>query len=71
VYLCSAAIAVAAAALCLVLPAFHMAPVWIFGIAMMLAAVANQAIYPASQDGSSVKRTRMSGLWLSALASSS
>jgi MFS family permease len=49
-YLCSAGIAAAAAALCLVLRAFHLPPVWTFGVAMLLAAVANQAIYPASQD---------------------
>jgi hypothetical protein len=51
-YLGSAALSVAAAAVCIVaaLPQHLLPQVWIFGIVLLLASVANQAIYPAAQD---------------------
>jgi hypothetical protein len=50
-YLCSAAISVAAAAVCIAALQLHLLPpVWIFGTVLLLASVANQAIFPAAQD---------------------
>ena len=50
-FLCSALIGVLAAALSLLLMAFRPLPlVWTFGLAMLLTAVATQAVFPASHD---------------------
>ncbi|MBO0676511.1 hypothetical protein JRC04_03430 [Mycolicibacterium sp. S2-37] len=50
-YLCSAAVGGVAAASCLVLHGLHVVPlVWLIGGAILLVAVANQGVYPASQD---------------------
>jgi hypothetical protein len=49
--LCSALIGVCAAALTLSLMAFQLLPkVWTFGLAMLLTAIATQAVFPASHD---------------------
>ncbi|MEZ0357500.1 MFS transporter [Mycobacterium sp. SA01] len=51
VYLCSALISMAAAALCIAAQQWHIVPgLWAFGPAMLLSAVANQALLPAAYD---------------------
>ncbi|MBB3604602.1 MFS family permease [Mycolicibacterium sp. BK556] len=51
VYLCSALISVVAAALCIASQQWHVVPgLWAFGPAMLLSAVANQALLPAAYD---------------------
>lgn len=51
VYLCSALISVAAAGLCVATQQWHIVPgLWAFGPAMLLSAVANQALLPAAYD---------------------
>lgn len=74
-YLGSATISVAAALGCIVSQAFHLLPaVWTFGLAMLLAAVANQAIYPAAQDwifGETTEDVRVSVLGFSQIITSS
>ena len=50
-YLCSALIAICAAVLCTLMQIFRLLPpVWIFGLTMLLVAVASQAVGPAAQD---------------------
>jgi MFS family permease len=50
-YICGASISAIAAALCISSQMFRVLPaLWTFGLAMLLALVANQAIYPASQE---------------------
>ncbi|MDT5090687.1 MAG: hypothetical protein QOH60_50 [Mycobacterium sp.] len=49
--LCSALIGACAAALSLTLMAFRLLPmVWIFGLAMLMMAIASQGVFPASHD---------------------
>ncbi|WP_431232662.1 hypothetical protein ACQ856_25155 [Mycolicibacterium psychrotolerans] len=51
VYLCSALISMAAASLCIASQQWHIVPgLWAFGPAMLLSAVANQALLPAAYD---------------------
>jgi hypothetical protein len=50
-YACSAAISVAAATGCIVSQHWHLLPgLWTFGLALLLAAIASQALRPASYD---------------------
>lgn len=49
-YLWSASIAICAAVLCTLMQIFRLPPVWIFGLTMLLVAVASQAVGPAALD---------------------
>jgi MFS family permease len=50
-YSCSAGISVAAAVICIVSQRWHLLPgIWTLGAALLLSALANQAVWPAAYD---------------------